>query len=70
MRLHEVAEAYIAFKRALGMRLDTEACVLRAFCRSVGEIDVANVKPDAVLTFLAVTVGPALIQAYRSLVTK
>lgn len=53
MSLHEVVEAYIAFKRALGIRLDSQARTLRAFCRSVGEIDVANVKPDAVLAFLA-----------------
>lgn len=55
MRLHEVVEAYIAFKRALGVRLDTEAGVLRAFCRSLGEIDVAEVRPDAVLAFVAAT---------------
>jgi hypothetical protein len=40
MTLHEVVEAYIAFKRALGARLDSEARVLRAFCRSVGETDM------------------------------
>ena len=57
MTLHEVVEAYIAFKRALGARLDSEARVLRAFCRSVGEIDMANVKPDLVLAFIAGT-GP------------
>ena len=53
MNLHEAVEAYIALKRALGARFDSQARVLRAFCRSVGEIDVANVKPDAVLAFLA-----------------
>jgi integrase/recombinase XerD len=53
MNLHEAVEAYIALKRALGARFDSQARMLRAFCRSVGEIDVANVKPDAVLAFLA-----------------
>jgi hypothetical protein len=53
MNLHEAVEAYIALKRALGARFDSQARVLRAFCRSVGDIDVANVKPDAVLAFLA-----------------
>ena len=57
MSLREVVEAYIAFKRALGARLDSEARVLRAFCRSVGEIDMANVKSDLVLAFIAGT-GP------------
>jgi integrase/recombinase XerD len=57
MSLHEVVEAYIAFKRTLGIRLDSEASVLRAFCRSMGEIDIKSVKPDAVLAFIAGT-GP------------
>jgi integrase/recombinase XerD len=57
MRLHEVVEAYIAFKRALGVRLESEAGVLRAFCRSVGDTDVEGVKPAAVLAFIAGT-GP------------
>jgi len=55
MSLHETVEAYIAFKRALGVRLDSQARVLRAFCRFVGDIDVASVTPDAVHAFLAGT---------------
>ena len=38
MKLCEVVEAYIAFKRALGVRLESEARVLRALCRSLGDI--------------------------------
>ena len=57
MSLHETVEAYIAFKRALGVRLDSQARVLRAFCRFVGDIDVASVTLDAVHAFLAGT-GP------------
>ena len=53
MRLHEVVEAYITFKRALGVRLESEARVLRAFCRSMGNIDVGDVKSAAVLDFIA-----------------
>jgi site-specific recombinase XerD len=53
MRLHELVETYLTFKRALGMRLCSEAGVLRAFCRAIGPIDVADVKPEAVLAFLA-----------------
>ena len=53
MRLHKVVEAYIEFKRALGARLESEARLLRAFCRSVGDIDVEDVKPAVVLAFLA-----------------
>lgn len=57
MRLHDLVETYIAFKRALGMRLCSEAGVLRAFCRAMGQIDVADVKPEAVRAFIAGT-GP------------
>ena len=53
MKLREVVEAYIAFKRALGVRLVSEAGALRAFCQSVGNTDVQDVKPAAVLTFIA-----------------
>jgi integrase/recombinase XerD len=53
MSLHEVVEAYVAFKRALGVRLESEARVLRAFSRSMGDTDIENVKPAAVLAFIA-----------------
>src|SRR5271167_3703203 len=53
MSLHEVVEAYVAFKRALGVRLESEAGVLRAFSRSVGDTAIEGVKPAAVLAFIA-----------------
>src|SRR5712691_7185114 len=52
MNLQDVIEAYIAFKRALGLRLESEAGVLRAFCRSLGTIAIGSVQPDAVLVFI------------------
>jgi integrase/recombinase XerD len=57
MKLRRVVETYIAFKRALGVRLESEARVLRAFCRSMGDTDVQDVKPNAVRAFIAGT-GP------------
>jgi integrase/recombinase XerD len=53
MNLHNVTEAYITFKRSLGVRLESEAGVLRAFCRSMGEIEIESVQPKAVLAFIA-----------------
>jgi len=53
MSLHNVVEAYIAFKRGLGARLESEAQVLRAFCRSMGDIHIRDAKPAAVLAFIA-----------------
>ena len=53
MNLQDVIEAYIAFKRALGVRLESEDGVLRAFCRSVGETTIGRVQPEAVRMFIA-----------------
>ena len=57
MKVHKVVEAYIEFKRALGARLESEARLLRAFCRSVGNNDIEDVKHAVVLAFIAGT-GP------------
>ncbi len=53
MSLHKVVEAYIAFKRGLGARLESEARLLRAFCRTMGDMDIKDVKPAAVMAFIA-----------------
>src|SRR5689334_1822687 len=53
MRLHDLVETYLSCKRALGLRLCSEAGVLRAFCQAMGPLEVADVKPEAVLAFIA-----------------
>ncbi len=57
MKLHDLVETYIDFKRSLGMRFRSDADVLRAFCRAMGELAVEDVKPEPVLAFIAGT-GP------------
>ena len=57
MKLHDIVEAYIDYKRSLGMRFRSQAAVLRAFNRAMGDIAIAEVKPEAVLAFIAGT-GP------------
>jgi integrase/recombinase XerD len=52
MKLADLIEEYIAFKRAKGMRFDTEARNLRHFSRRVGPVDIVHVSPEAVLAFL------------------
>lgn len=52
MKLADLVEEYITFKRAKGMRFKTEAVTLRHFSRRVGFVDVAQVDPGAVLAFL------------------
>ncbi len=53
MKLIDLIERYVAFKRSLGMHFRTDANQLRAFCRAMGDVDIADVKPDAVLAFIA-----------------
>ncbi len=53
MKLSSVVAEYITFGRSLGMRFLSEPEVLMAFCRAMGEIDIAEVKSASVLTFIA-----------------
>src|SRR5438477_12499475 len=53
MKLTELTTRYIDFKRATGMRFGSEAWVLRAFCRTMGDIDLNVVRLDAVLAYIA-----------------
>src|SRR5215831_15932001 len=52
MKVHDAIESYIAYKRSLGMRFRSQAAVLRAYCRAMGNVTVEKVKPDSVLTFI------------------
>ena len=61
MTLAACIQAYVAFKRSLGMRFRSEAAELRAFGRTMGDLDIADVTPDAVRTFLA---GPGPVTAF------
>lgn len=60
MRLRDLIEAYIRYKRSLGMRFVTDAAVLRAFGRALGDIDVVEAKPAAVKAYIA---GRGLLNA-------
>ncbi len=53
MKLSELVAEYVSYKQALGMRFDTEAGVLAAFCRWIdGNIDVKSVTVEQVKYFL------------------
>ena len=52
MKLLELVNTYVAFKRSLGMRFTTQPRVLRRFSRVLGDIDVRDVTPRAVRAFL------------------
>ena len=53
MKLNELTTRYIDFKRNTGMRFGSEAWVLRAFCRAMGDIDINAVRPEAVVVYIA-----------------
>jgi integrase len=69
MKLQELVETYIAFKASLGMRYRSQSAVLRAYCRAMGDIDIEDVRPGAVLAFITGT-GPVTnrwLECYRVL---
>jgi integrase/recombinase XerD len=52
--LQRIAEQYATFRKTLGERFGVNGRLLKAFCRAMGEdIDVANIPPENVSTFLA-----------------
>lgn len=57
MKLRDLVDTYIDYKRSLGMRFRTDADTLRAFCRAMGDVAVEDVKPAPVLAFIA-GIGP------------
>ena len=53
MKLSELVSQYVSYKRALGVRFDSEAATLAAFCRRLdGNIDVLSVTVEQVQDFL------------------
>lgn len=53
MKLQAICERYAAFRKTLGERFETNGRQLKAFCRAMGlNIDIANVTPEKVNTFL------------------
>ncbi len=55
MRLHDLIEQYIDYKRALGMRFISDAAVLRSYGRAMGDIPASTVDSEAALAFIAGT---------------
>ncbi|MCX5786044.1 MAG: tyrosine-type recombinase/integrase [Elusimicrobia bacterium] len=53
MKLTQLTDEYIKFKRSLGMRFLTEPVILKGFCRAIGDLDAGEVKQSSVITFLA-----------------
>ncbi len=52
MKLADAVTEFVAYRRALGMRFDTEARVLASFCRCLGDVSIASVTSDHIKTYL------------------
>ncbi len=52
MELIEVVTTYVAMQRSLGMRFTAADRLLRQFAREMGDVGMADVRPEAVVTFL------------------
>ena len=58
MNIDDLVTHYVAFRRTLGERCQTNETILRSFCRAVGpQTPVAQIEAEAVAAFLAGT-GP------------
>src|SRR6478752_3477889 len=57
MKLAVLASQYVAYKQDMGMRFHTEARTLKSFCRTMGDIALADVGADHVYAYIA-GVGP------------
>jgi integrase/recombinase XerD len=57
MKLSAVASNYVAYKQSMGMRFCTEDRTLKSFCRTMGDVAIAEVKAERVHTYIAGT-GP------------
>lgn len=55
MRLSTAVQRYLDYKHGLGMKFHTEGFIFAAFCRELGAVDVAHVKPARVWRFLCPT---------------
>jgi hypothetical protein len=53
MKVAALVNTYVAYKRSLGMRYRSQAAVLNAFARSVGDLDIRQVTADLALAFIA-----------------
>lgn len=52
MRLTDIVDAYVARQRSLGMRFDSAEQLLRRFSRQVGDRQIQEITPEAVVEFL------------------
>ena len=53
MNLAQVVHDYVSLKQSMGSRFRTEATILKAVCKAVGDIAITDVEPRQVTSYLA-----------------
>jgi len=53
MNLQRLIADYVEFKQSMGMRFNSEAVILKAFCKAVGNLDIEDVKSEAVKAYIS-----------------
>ena len=53
MKLSEAVAQYVAHKQSMGMRFSTEQRTLKSFCRTLGDVAMADIAAGSVLAFIA-----------------
>ena len=53
MNLAQLVQDYVALKQSMGSRFRTEATILKAFCKAVGDVAITDLKPQQVESYLA-----------------
>jgi integrase/recombinase XerD len=66
MKLTQAITTYVAFKRSLGMRFNTEARTLKSFYQTLGDVEMNEVDATRVCAFLAGS-GPLTTFWHRKL---
>ena len=54
MKVSDLVDSYVSYRRSLGMRYHTQADFLKSFVRAAGDIDIREVRPDTIRTLLIV----------------
>jgi site-specific recombinase XerD len=52
MKLARAVREFVTLKRSLGLRLRSEGAILRSFCRTVGDVDIRDVRETVVRKLL------------------
>ncbi len=64
MKLSQAVHGYVALKQSMGSRFRTEATILKAFCKALGDVAIAEVESNQVHAYIAGT-GPVTRHWHR-----